>query len=83
MSTFRPDLDTRTCSACDAPVAEHLKGYMGSIRGCALHLEEWAHSPERARAVLAALAAGRPMGHEPFEAWAAKMRGRTQAMEDV
>lgn len=82
MRDFRPDLDTRKCSVCGDPVAEHLKGHMDSLRGCAWHLEEWAHSPERARAALAALAAGLAMGHDPFEAWAAERRGRVPSTRE-
>lgn len=79
--SVRPDVDTRTCSVCGEPVAEHLRGFTDSLRGCALHLEEWAHSPERNNAALEAIRTGRAMGHGPFEAWAAEARGRMQARE--
>lgn len=83
MSDFRPDLDARTCSVCGEPVAEHLRGFMGSLRGCALHLEAWAHLPERNDAALEAIRTGRFMGHGPFEAWATKRRNTMQAMEEI
>ena len=74
MSEFRPDLDTRTCSACAEPVAAQLRGYMGSLRACDRHLAEWHESRERAEAVAQNAARGTPIGHALFEAWAAKRR---------
>lgn len=72
MSDFRPDLDTRTCSACDEPAAERLRGYMQSLRVCERHLAEWRASDARRTAMLTAISSGRLLGHEPFDAWAEK-----------
>ena len=82
MSGYRPDLDMRTCSVCGEPVAERLKGYIGSLRGCDVHLDEWRESPERAGAMAQSAARGTPIGHAPFEAWAAKKRAMMQAKEE-
>lgn len=83
MSEFRPDLDVRTCSVCGDPVAEHLKGFMDSLRACGFHLDEWKASDARRNATLAAIRSNRPIGHEAFEKWAADRRARMQAMEET
>jgi hypothetical protein len=72
--TFRPDLDERTCPVCDDRVSAAVRGYLTSLRGCERHLAEWHESPEHLEVVTQSAARGTPIGHGPFEAWAAKRR---------
>lgn len=65
--------DTRTCVVCGAPVADVLRGYMGSVKACEKHLHEWNESREKWSAALASVRHGLSMAGA-FEKWAADAR---------
>lgn len=61
--------DNRTCSACGAPIASFLRGFMESIRACNKHLITWGKSRECFNAKMDSMC-GRGDYGRAFEEWA-------------